>query len=136
VKNAKTILVVDDNNFMLKLVKNMLEDEGHNVMTAKNGQAACTISYHYFPDLILLDRRLKNSRGDDVLRVLRNNDRTQNIPVAFLSAESGHRQILGGIALGADDYISKPFQKETLLKKVAALLNGRRNTGHHNISYV
>lgn len=131
---SKTILIVDDNAFVLKLVSEALEKAGYVTLTAKSGHDAFFIAYNLFPDAVLLDRRLKDMHGDQVLHRIKHNARTKRIPVAFLSSEDKRAQIVKGLSLGADDYIVKPFTNQILAQKVKRLLKTPPKPGGYSES--
>ena len=124
----KTILVIDDNQFILKLVSDILDRCGYIVFAAQTGLGGYEIACNEQPDLIILDRRLDDVTGDSVLKNIKKNEKTRTIPVTILSAENHYNEIIKSIALGAEDYIVKPFKQGTLLRKVERLLRKSRGT--------
>ncbi|MCB1532998.1 MAG: response regulator [Alphaproteobacteria bacterium] len=121
--SVKHILVIDDNEFMLKLIRDILEKYGFITFTAKTGVGGYKVACEYNVDLIVLDRRLQDIDGHEVLGKLKSNSTTSRIPVAMLSSENHRSQILKSLALGAEDYIVKPFKSSTLIHKTQRLLN-------------
>ena len=117
-KNNGDILIVEDNQDSLKLYADILAKENYHVIPADSGQAALFAAAANRPELILLDIRLPDMDGFEVLRRFRENKDTRGIPVIFLSAETDIDKRTEGLKLGAVDYIPKPFQLSELLARV------------------
>lgn len=111
------IMVVDDNVTNLKVAKQVLQDD-FNIFPVTSGQKALEILEKIHPDLILLDIKMPVLNGFDVLKILKTNPKTKNIPVIFLTSIADSGNELEGLELGAVDYITKPFSKPLLLKRV------------------
>ncbi|MGL5346843.1 MAG: response regulator transcription factor [Peptostreptococcaceae bacterium] len=113
-KNSK-ILIVDDEIEILKLLKMVLTKEGfENIYTAQNGKEAIKLFEEISPDLAILDVMLPDMEGYDICKIIR---KTSNIPILFLSAKGDELDRIMGLAIGADDYITKPFSpKEVALR--------------------
>lgn len=118
--SKKRILVVDDNTAILDALKIMLEDEGYEVETTVDGATVKDIQAP-LPDLVLLDIWMSGVDGRDVCKFLKSTPATKHIPVIMISAAKDTEQIAK--ASGADDFISKPFQMDVLLKMVAKYVN-------------
>ena len=119
------ILVVDDNEeFVLQLVRRTLEPEGYSVTVATNGNSALTLLDELRPDLVLLDIRMPDINGYQVLKRIRE---TSNVPVIMLTAMLETTSVYQSLKLGADDYIRKPFQPQVLLARVQAKLRRARS---------
>jgi two-component system, OmpR family, alkaline phosphatase synthesis response regulator PhoP len=114
----KTILVVDDEPKIVKLVRDYLERAGFAVHVANDGKSALSQARTERPDLIVLDLGLPQMDGLDVTRELR---RLSNVPVIMLTARSDESDKLIGLELGADDYITKPFSPKELVARVRAV---------------
>ena len=114
----KTILIVDDEPKIVRLVRDYLERAGYRVLSAGEGQAALAMARSEKPDLILLDLGLPGLDGLDVTRNLRKNS---NVPVIMLTARDEESDKLIGLELGADDYITKPFSPKEMLARIRAL---------------
>lgn len=116
---AKTILVVDDEPKIVKVLKGYLEQASYRVVTAADGQMALTTFRHERPDLVVLDLSLPGIDGLDVCRTLR---RESNVPVIMLTARTEEADKLIGLELGADDYVTKPFSPREMVARVRAIL--------------
>ena len=117
-----TILVMDDDPVIQKLLSVNFEMEGYRVVTASDGVEGLGRVAAEPPDLVLLDVMMPKMDGIAVLRALKADQQTANIPVLMLSAKAQATDISGGLDAGADDYITKPFDPLELLDKVAALI--------------
>jgi DNA-binding response OmpR family regulator len=111
----KTILVVDDEPKIVKLVRDYLERAGFGVRAAGDGRSALLLARTERPDLIILDLGLPSMDGLDVTRELR---KLSNVPIIMLTARSEESDKLIGLELGADDYITKPFSPKELVARV------------------
>ena len=118
----KKILLVDDEEDILNLVKYNLEREGYRVETVMTGEQAVRNARESMPDLILLDLMLPGMDGLDVCRILKNDKGTGLIPIVMLTAKGEDSDIVTGLELGADDYITKPFSPRILVARVKAVL--------------
>ena len=116
------ILVVDDEEDILELVRYNLTREGYNVLCASTGEECLNNAKSELPDLIILDLMLPGIDGLDVARSLKNDNNTKNIPIIMLTAKGEEADIVTGLELGADDYISKPFSPRILTARVKAVL--------------
>lgn len=119
--NDKTILVIDDNPFILHLVRDILSKSGYQTLTCSTGKGGIKLALEKLPDLIILDRKLKDISGHEVLRTIKKDKRARSIPVTMLSSINMRNEILRSWTLGANDYIVKPFNIYTLLEKVDRL---------------
>jgi sigma-B regulation protein RsbU (phosphoserine phosphatase) len=112
------ILTVDDNTINLKLLTRTLEKSGYDVLSAENGKDACQFALKNKPDLVLLDVMMPIMDGYKVCEWLKNNEETADIPVIFLTAKSDAIDKIKGLALGAVDYITKPFDSVEVIARV------------------
>ena len=117
-----TILVVDDEIPIIELIKYNLQKEGFTVLTAENGTQALNLARTEKPDLMLLDLMLPDMGGFDICRILRNDTNTAHIPIIMATAKSADTDIVSGLELGADDYITKPFSPKVLVARVKTVL--------------
>lgn len=115
----KTVLVVDDELKITRLVRDYLQQAGFNVVEASDGPAALTTARAHQPDLIVLDLGLPGLDGLDVIRSLRS---SSNVPVIIVTARSDESDRIVGLELGADDYVVKPFSPKELVARVRAVL--------------
>ena len=116
------ILVVDDDPDILQFVEMNLDMEGFDALTAESGRVALELARERPPDLILLDVMMPEMDGLTVLRRLRSSPATSSIPVVLLTAKALAEDRVRGLDLGADDYITKPFDVEELMARVKAVL--------------
>jgi len=117
---AKRILIVDDEQDILDLLRFNLENEGYETVTASDGLQALELAKNH-PDLIILDVMLPGKDGWEVMRELRQSPLTQKIPVIFLTAKSSEIDEVVGLELGAEDYVVKPISMRKLLARVKAV---------------
>jgi len=118
----KKILVIEDHIDVRENTAEMLELSGYHVATAKNGKLGIETAIKFKPDLILCDVMMPVMDGYWVLRELAKNNGTSSIPFIFLTAKSERADMRLGMDMGADDYLTKPFQKQELLDAVNARL--------------
>lgn len=118
----KTILTVDDERDILELLEYNLSRDGYRVLTAESGESALEIVRKSMPDLILLDLMLPGMNGLEICRAIKENARTKHIPIVMLTAKGEEADIVAGLELGAEDYITKPFSPRVLLARIRAVL--------------
>src|SRR3989339_1628417 len=116
------ILVVDDETDILELVRFNLVREGFAVTCAETGEKAVEQARAHAPDLIILDLMLPGMDGLDVCKVLKSTLTTAQIPILMLSARGEDADVVAGLELGADDYVTKPFSPRVLVGRIRALL--------------
>jgi two-component system phosphate regulon response regulator PhoB len=116
------ILVIDDERDILDLVEYNLKQNGYKVSCIATGEEALDEAINFKPDLILLDLMLPGVDGFDVCRDLKTQPETREIPVIMLTAKSEDIDVVTGLELGADDYITKPFSPRVLVARVRAIL--------------
>lgn len=117
-RNGTKILVVDDTPANLEVMTEMLSSVGYEVATAISGERALKRLKTYVPDLILLDIQMPGMDGFQICQAIKNDPKTANIPIIFITALSDIGHIVRGFSLGGVDYISKPFQQLELLTRV------------------
>lgn len=122
------ILVVDDDQKIVRLVKAYLEKAGFQVLTAYDGETALHIVRRERPDLVVLDLMLPDRDGWDITRILRGDNSLASTPIVMLTARVEDSDTLIGFELGADDYITKPFNPSEVVARVKAVLR-RTRTG-------
>ena len=121
--SKKRILVVDDEVDLVETVRYSLELEGYDVLVAYNGEEALNQARKENPDLILLDLMLPKLDGYKVCRLLKFDERYKHIPILMLTAKTQEKDKATGMETGANEYITKPFEMDELMKKVKGYLN-------------
>src|SRR5450631_3625036 len=119
------ILIVDDDEDILLIVQTILASAGYSAITAHNGREGVDVALEVRPDLILLDVMMPELSGWEVCTTLKNAPETRQIPIAMLTVKSEIRDLITGMQVGADDYITKPFTRRKLLSTVRKLLDER-----------
>ena len=119
---AHTVLVIEDSKDVLDNMKEILELSNYTVHVAHNGKEGLEIAQQNIPDIILCDVMMPELDGYSVLRGLTNNPKTKNIPFVFVTAKSEKNDFRVGMDLGADDYLTKPFSVNDLLRMVSSRL--------------
>ena len=122
-----TILIVDDEPSNVDMLSQELAEEGYIILTAFDGEEALIKVHDHQPDLILLDVMMPKVDGFTACRILKGSGKTVIIPIIMLTALRGHEDRIRGIDAGADDFISKPFDRDELLAKIRALLRQKRH---------
>ena len=128
---GKRVLIVDDDQKTVELVKLYLNRDGYRVLTAYDGIEALRQAREGYPDLIVLDLMLPGMDGLEVCRTLR---QESDVPIIMLTAKTTEQDKLTGLDLGADDYVTKPFSPKELAARVRALL--RRLPGERGLSEI
>lgn len=123
--NKKKILLVDDEQDMVYAVKMQLEASGFKVLTAQDGQEGLDKARKENPDLIILDLMLPRIDGYKICRMLKFDEKYKNIPVIIYTARAQEADEKLGYEVGADAYLTKPFDPKKLLAKINELLNSR-----------
>ena len=116
------ILVVDDEEDLLELVRYTLAKEGHSVTCVDTGEKAVDSVRQSLPDLLVLDLMLPVIDGLEVCRRLKGDLKTREVPIIMLTAKSEERDVITGLDGGADDYVTKPFSPRVLLARVKSLM--------------
>ena len=122
------ILVVDDEEDILELVEYNLTRQGFRVSTAATGEEAVSIARAQLPDLVVLDLMLPGVAGLDVCRILKHDPLTANVPIIMLTAKTQEADVVTGLEVGADDYVTKPFSPRVLLARIRAVLRRQEAT--------
>jgi diguanylate cyclase (GGDEF)-like protein len=120
------ILVADDEPINRSLIQRRLEREGYRVFIAENGREAVAMARETLPDLVILDVMMPEMDGMEACRLIKEDERTHDLPVIFLSARDETEMKVSGLTLGANDYISKPFKAEELLARVSVAIRLKR----------
>ena len=124
--NAR-ILIVDDEKDLLEILTMNLEQEGFLVRTASNGTDAESMILAEPPDLILMDVMLGDMSGVNLTARIKNNPETSSIPIIMLTAKDAETDVIVGLGVGADDYVTKPFSTRILVARIEAVL--KRSAG-------
>lgn len=120
-----TVLVIEDDPDILELIRFNLERDGYQVQTAESVESARKVLARQLPGVLLLDLMLPGESGFDFCRSLRAEPRTRALPVIMVTARDEDTDIVAGLEVGADDYITKPFTPRVLLARVRAVLRRR-----------
>ncbi len=119
----ENILIVDDEEDVLELVRYNLDKNGYRIETATTGEKALTKARTKLPDLIILDLMLPGIDGLQVCKKLKSDAKTEHIPIIMLTAKGEEADIVTGLELGADDYVTKPFSPKVLVARVRRILH-------------
>lgn len=129
------ILVIEDEEDIRATVRFSLEKEGWNdIIEAETGEEGITSATSFSPDLILLDLMLPGVDGITVCRELKANESTRNIPIIMLTAKSDESDIVVGLEVGADDYITKPFSNKVLCARIRSVMRRSQSGGESDDS--
>jgi two-component system, OmpR family, alkaline phosphatase synthesis response regulator PhoP len=120
--SKERILIVDDEEDILELVRYNLEREGYETACVTTGEEALKAARTELPDLVLLDLMLPGVDGLDVAKLLKSDPKTQHIPIVMLTAKGEEADVVTGLELGADDYITKPFSPRVVIARTKAVL--------------
>lgn len=120
----ETILIIEDDSTMLRGLKDNFEYSGYNVIIAADGEVGLNAALDTKPDLIILDIMLPKINGYEICRLIRKEN--LDMPIIMLTAKGEESDIVLGLNLGADDYVTKPFSIKELLARVAAFLRRRK----------
>ncbi len=120
---AGSVLIIDDEPSVREVVRAYLERDGFTVWSAENGRDGLALAMRAAPSLIILDLMLPDLTGEDVCRQLR---RRSDVPIVMLTAKADEEERLAGLAIGADDYLVKPFSPRELVARIRAVLRRAR----------
>ncbi|OGL41719.1 MAG: DNA-binding response regulator [Candidatus Schekmanbacteria bacterium RBG_13_48_7] len=124
--SKESILIIEDESDILELTRYNLSKEGYNVTGAASGEDGLKLARINHPDLIILDLMLPGIDGLSACKLLKNDPKTSDIPVMMLTAKVEESDVVSGLELGADDYVTKPFSPKVLIARVRTIL--RRKT--------
>jgi EAL domain-containing protein (putative c-di-GMP-specific phosphodiesterase class I)/DNA-binding response OmpR family regulator len=125
---AEKILIVDDDEDVLLIVQTILDNAGYTAVLARNGREGVEKAIEARPDLIILDVMMPELSGWEVCTTLKSAPETRHIPIAMLTVKSEIRDLITGMQVGADDYITKPFTRKKLLSTVRRLLDEKHES--------
>ena len=123
--HSPTVLIIEDDPAMLRGLRDNFEAEGYRVESARDGSAGLVASISKFPDLVILDIMLPKVNGYEICRAIR--AQRLEMPVIMLTAKGQEEDIIRGLELGADDYVTKPFSIRELLARVRAFLRRQKS---------
>lgn len=122
------ILIVEDEPDIREILEYNLEREGFEVFSAPDGRVGLSEARRRVPDLVLLDLMLPGLDGLDVCRQLKDSPSTRGIPVVMVTAKGDEADVVLGLGLGADDYVTKPFSPKELVARIKAVMRRSRGT--------
>lgn len=122
----KKILLIEDDKLCRSIICQVFLTKSYQVITAENGQVGLRLAAELEPDLIISDMYMPYLDGDEVLKQLRANVKTANIPFILLTAEEDSNKRSYALQLGANDYLAKPFNSKTLLKAIERQLENKQ----------
>ena len=122
IMSRETILVVDDDPEIVKILRDYLEQDGYAVLTAYSGRSALQRIQNERPDCVILDLMLPDQDGWTVTRTVRSDERVRDVPIIMLTARVDDTDKIIGLELGADDYVTKPFNPREVLARVRVQL--------------
>ncbi len=125
---TELILIVEDELDLQELLRFNLESEGYRTIAAGSGQRALALIESASPDLVVLDLNLPGPDGLEVCQAVRRSPRSRTIPILMLTARIEDSDIIAGLEVGADDYVTKPFSPSVLLARIKAALRRVRET--------
>jgi len=123
----ETILIVEDEKDIVKMLEYNLRKDGYKVLSVRNGENAVAAARGDRPDLILLDLMLPGMDGLEVCKTLKGDDKTSRIPIIMLTAKSQEADKVVGLEVGADDYVTKPFSLKELSARIKAVIRRTNN---------
>jgi len=131
-----SILVVEDHSDIVEILQYTLEKEGFSLTVAKDGEEGFHKARRELPFLILLDLMLPKMGGLEVCRLLKQKQETQGIPIIMLTAKGEETDIISGLNLGADDYMTKPFSPKELVARIKAVLRRHKPVHEKGVDQV
>jgi len=123
---ASRILIADDEPNIVTSLEFLMQASGYDVRVARDGEEALQLVDSFRPDLVLLDVMMPLRSGNEVCRAIRDNPACRSVKVVMLSANGGNADIVQGLELGADAYLTKPFSTKNLVAQVRDLLGEAR----------
>ena len=129
---SKKIAVIEDNKTNIKLIRYQLEMEGFDVHIEETGNAGLKMIKNQKPDMVILDIGLPDMDGFELCKILRNDKITKDYPIIMLTAKGEDRDKIEGLKLGADDYITKPYNADELILRIKNLLTRSKKYKENN----
>jgi DNA-binding response OmpR family regulator len=124
VEQTLSLVVADDDPDILQLLARRLSRRGYAVVTAADGRAALEAVRRTRPHAVILDRVMPGMSGEEVCGALKRDVLTASIPIVLLSAQASEREVVEGLRIGADDYLTKPFDLDELDERLRSLVAG------------
>ena len=112
------ILIIEDDEGIVNLIRKNLAEEGYGVVNTDSGRKALDLFYRENPDLVILDLKIKDIHGLEVCRVIRRDEKYDDVPILIISGYISDEDRIEGLSMGADDYIVKPFNMKELMIRV------------------
>ncbi len=131
---TKTVYIVEDEEDIVELISFNLKREGYVIEVAMDGDHAIEEIPRVMPDIVLLDLMLPGADGLEVCRSLKKSHRTEGIPIIMVTAKGEESDIVSGLELGADDYLTKPFSMKVLVARIRSVLRRQTRTESHKNS--
>lgn len=128
------ILVIEDEEDILELINYNLGKEGYRVTGVTSGEDGLKSARHNLPSLIVLDVMLPGLDGLEVCKMLKNDGKTQHIPIIMLTAKSEESDVVTGLEVGADDYITKPFSPKILIARIRNILRRKAREADRTVT--
>lgn len=122
----ESVLIVDDEEDIQDLLEFNLTASGFRVLRALTGEEGLAVAQSKNPDLVLLDLMLPGIQGIDICRILKNDIRTKHIPIVMITAKGEEGDVVKGLEIGADDYVTKPFSPSVLIARVKGVMRRMR----------
>ena len=126
--SSKRVLAIEDEADILEVIEYNLDREGFEVTTSQNGEDGLELIRNNHPDIVLLDLMLPDLDGLELCRKIRSDEEIKQIPVIMVTAKDTESEVVLGLGVGADDYITKPFNPKELVARVKAVLRRSRST--------
>jgi CheY-like chemotaxis protein len=122
-KDWKSVLIIDDDEALIKTLRPILINAGYSVLTANSGEAGLSVIENQNPDMVLLDVILPGIKGREVCQAIKENPQTKDMPVVFLTAKDSPDDIQAELDVGAEAHITKPVNAKQLLETVGKYLS-------------
>ena len=120
---AMKVLIAEDSSTVRRLVAARLTADGYDVIEAADGEVALALARQEHPDLVILDKVMPKLDGFEIVRALREDPATRAVPIVMLTDRTSEEDVLGGLHLGVEEYMSKPFSPHELSARVRRTLN-------------
>ena len=125
-RKPRTVMIVDDSVTVRKVTSRLMERQGWDVVTAKDGMDAMSQLQDIYPDIVLLDIEMPRMDGFEVLRSVRRDERLKDLPIIMITSRTGEKHQQQALDLGVNRYLGKPFQEANLLATIEEVLSETR----------